>query len=183
MTIDTNEAVLTPPGQARMGVLRSDGQYRLIACAPVPAGARLFAIDGEPTDVPSRYSIQIDTHRHLDLPRDCPEDVIIDTYFWRYMNHSCEPNVRIHQQEVFASTDIRAGEEITFHYNTTEAHLAEPFACRCATAWCTGRIAGFAAAHPAERERLWPWAAPHLRALHQDPDGHAAPSVDGLPQS
>jgi hypothetical protein len=182
MTSGTNKSPYSPSGQGSLGVLRAGGQYRLITCEPVQAGAWLFSISGEPTDTPSRYSIQIGADLHLDLPPQCPDEFVIDTYFWRFMNHSCEPNVQIHHQEVFAIADIAAGEEITFHYNTTEYSLAESFECLCGAARCAGLIAGFSAMGAAERQRLWPWVARHLRASAPTPDGHLDLPAPGLPK-
>ncbi|WP_190093882.1 SET domain-containing protein-lysine N-methyltransferase [Streptomyces melanogenes] len=149
-------------GEIPVGVLRSGGEYRLIACESLRAGAPLFWVDGETTDVPSRYSVQVDEGVHLDLPEGVGQEEIMDVYFWRFMNHSCSPNTRIVGRQVLAVTDIGAGEEITFHYATTEFALAEPFDCRCGSQNCAGRIAGFSAASDVERARLRPWLARHL---------------------
>lgn len=149
--------------EGRVAVLRAGGRYALVARERVAAGSRLFAVDGELTDVPSRYSLQVGAGEHLDLPDGCAHEEIMDTFFWRFMNHSCEPNALIDGRQVNAVTDIRPGEEITFHYNATEWEMAEPFDCECGSALCEGRIAGYARTTPEARKRLRPWLAAYLR--------------------
>ncbi|WP_171908555.1 SET domain-containing protein-lysine N-methyltransferase [Streptomyces nanshensis] len=114
------------------------------------------------TDVPSRYSLQIGDGIHLDLPSGYDQETIMDSYFWRFMNHSCEPNATVEGRQVKAVRDIGPGDEITFHYNTTELDMSEPFDCECGSALCEGRIAGFAHTTREARARIRPWLAPHL---------------------
>ncbi|MEU8548946.1 SET domain-containing protein-lysine N-methyltransferase [Streptomyces roseoverticillatus] len=159
-----------------VGVLRASGEYALIACESARAGERLFSIDGEPTGAASRYTIQVATQLHLDLSHGIGLEEMLDSYFWRFMNHSCEPNSRIEDQQVIAVTDIAAGEEITFHYNSTDLDMAEPFDCRCGNVNCAGRIAGFSSATAAERERLRPWLARHLLTGVGSAEGVAGPA-------
>ena len=149
-------------GGDRVGVLRSNQEFMLVACAAVPAGERLFRIDGEVTAVPSRYSLQVGRGQHLDLPAGCGEAEVMDRYFWRFMNHSCEPNAQVRDRQVLAARDVAAGEQITFHYNTTEHEMAEPFRCNCGAASCAGVVAGYSALGPEQREALRPWVAEHL---------------------
>lgn len=37
---------------------------------------------------------------------------------------------------------LRAGEELTFFYPSTEWHMAQPFECRCGKSVCMGKITG-----------------------------------------
>ena len=150
-------------GGDRVGVLRSNQEFMLVACAGVPAGERLFLVDGEVVETASRYSLQVGRGLHLDLPAGCGEQEIMDRYFWRFMNHSCEPNARVERRQVVAARDIAPGEQITFHYNTTEYEMAEPFRCTCGAGTCAGVVAGYSATSADQREVLRPWLAEHLR--------------------
>ncbi|WP_331748310.1 SET domain-containing protein-lysine N-methyltransferase [Streptomyces sp. NBC_00648] len=178
----TEKAPRASRAETQVGVLRTAGEYALIACEPARAGALLFEVHGEPTNVPSRYSVQVGKDVHLDLPEGVGNEETMDAYFWRFMNHSCSPNSRIAGRQVLAATDIGAGDEITFHYSTTEFFMAEPFDCQCGSVNCAGHIAGFTMASDAERERLRPWLAQHLLtgspapvASAPEPVGPAAP--------
>jgi hypothetical protein len=66
---------------------------------------------------------------------------------------------------VISLKPVSFGQDITFNYNTTEFDMAEPFACRCGSAGCTGQVQGFRHLPDEERERLRPWLADHLLAL------------------
>ncbi|MEU8548974.1 SET domain-containing protein-lysine N-methyltransferase [Streptomyces roseoverticillatus] len=160
-----------PAPDIHLGVLRAAGEYGLIACEPVRAGERLFVIHGEPTGMPSQHSMQVGKNVHLDLPDGTGLERIMDHYFWWFLNHSCAPNTRIEDRQVIAIADIRAGEEITFHYNTTEFAIAEPFDCWCGSTNCVGRVGGFSSATAAEREGLRPWLAKHLLTADTPPVG------------
>jgi hypothetical protein len=165
---ETSQEVTAPVHGCRsefVGVMRVNGAYRLVAIRRIAAGARLFRIEGEKTHGPTRYSVQIDETLHIDLRREHDSEEILDRYFWRFMNHSCDPSARVRDQEVIALRDIEPWAEVTFNYNTTEYDMAEPFPCDCGTPVCLGTVKGFRHLTPAERERLRPWLAPHLSRL------------------
>lgn len=150
-----------------VGVMRSKEAYRLVSVQPIAAGTRLFRIEGEPTRLPTRYSVQIDDDLHIDLGSGHSSEEILDRFYWRFMNHSCDPNTRICDREVIASQEIKPSADLTFNYNTTEYDMAEPFACHCGISPCLGTIKGFRHLAFSERERLRPLLAPHLRRLHR----------------
>jgi hypothetical protein len=152
-------------GTNQVAVLRAGGEYALLACRPVPPDTLMFRLDGELTRTPTRYSVQLGQDLHLDLPPSYGIEEIMDRFSWRFMNHSCAPNVVLRDREVYSVRAIQPREEITFDYHTTEFELAEPFECRCGAAHCVRRVAGFAHLAPADRERLRPWLADHLLAL------------------
>jgi hypothetical protein len=154
----------------RVGVMRVSGEYRLLAAESLPADSYLFPIDGQLTSRPSRYSVQIDQEIHVDLGAGHSLEEEFDRFYWRFMNHSCEPNAVIRRRAVFALKPIRVGEQIAFDYNTTEYELAEPFECRCGSSRCDGLIRGFRFLARREQERLRPWLADHL-LLFLDGDG------------
>jgi hypothetical protein len=153
---------------SRVAVMRSGGEYTLVSREPAPSGTWLFTIDGVLTDVPTRYSVQVGRSVHLDLPESYGHEEIMDRFFWRFMNHSCEPNAVIRGREVFALRTVDPREEITFDYNTTEYSLAEPFDCRCGSGSCVGLVQGFGSLPRAEQERLRPLLADHLLSLLED---------------
>ena len=148
-----------------VGVLRSNGAYRLIAVQKIAAGTHLFRIEGEKTHRPTRYSVQIDEELHIDLGSGYSEEEIFDRYYWRFTDHSCEPNTLIHSQEVIASQDIEPWADVTFNYNTTEYDMAEPFECKCGSLQCSGMIKGFRHLTSEQRERLQPLLAPYLSRM------------------
>ena len=173
---EQNVAATSVAGE-RVGVLRANQEFMLVASEAVPSGQRLFTIAGELTGTPSRYSLQVGRGLHLDLPDGCGEQEIMDRYFWRFMNHSCEPNARVVGRQVVAGRDIAPGEQITFHYNTTEHEMAEPFRCTCGTSSCAGVIAGYSALDERQRAALRPWLAEHLRGAPSEVDGPASGEV------
>ncbi|HEY2762526.1 MAG TPA: SET domain-containing protein-lysine N-methyltransferase [Pseudonocardiaceae bacterium] len=148
-----------------VAVIRFEGEYRLFAREPVPSGTSLFKVDGVLTDVPTRYSVQVGRSVHLDVSASCTSEEIMDRFYWRFTNHSCEPNSMLRGREFLALTPIEPWQEITFNYNTTEYELAEPFDCRCGSIRCVGRVEGFRSLRTSERERLRPWLADHLLSL------------------
>ncbi|MSU34443.1 MAG: SET domain-containing protein-lysine N-methyltransferase [Pedosphaera sp.] len=146
-----------------VGIVRAASEYRLVAILPFVAGDRLFQVEGELTSHPSRNSIQVGENQHIDLGVGHTQEEILDRYFWRFMNHSCEPNVVVRGRAVLACRDIEAWEDITFDYNTTEYDMAEPFECRCGSPICRGRIQGFKYLSEADQRRLEPFLPPHFR--------------------
>jgi hypothetical protein len=144
-----------------VGVIRAVREYRLVAIHPIPAGERLFRIEGELTTTPTRYSVQIGENLHIDLGSGHSAEEILDRYFWRFMNHSCEPNSLIRDREVIAKRDIQPWEAVTFNYNTTEWDMAEPFSCGCGSENCLGIVQGLKYLTISQRERLGT-VAPHL---------------------
>ncbi|KAK1601876.1 hypothetical protein QYE76_016459 [Lolium multiflorum] len=68
----------------------------------------------------------------------------------RFINHSCSPNCRTEKWMVngevcigiFATRNIKKGEELTFDYNYVRVSGAAPQKCFCGTAKCRGYIGG-----------------------------------------
>jgi hypothetical protein len=129
----------------------------------IAAGTTLFRISGRETAVPTRFSLQIDRDRHLDQDDARNIDDLVQHFFWRYMNHHCEPTTEIRGLAVIAGRDIAPGESVTFDYNTTEESLAEPFSCRCGSAHCVGVVRGARHLAPAQRARVADRLADYLR--------------------
>lgn len=66
----------------------------------------------------------------------------------RFVNHSCEPNCEMQKWSVhglprmalFASRDIKPGEELTYDYNFALFNPSEGQECRCGSSGCRGVI-------------------------------------------
>ncbi len=100
--------------------------------ASIAKGDTILFLKGLLTDKPSRYSIQLNNHFHLEVPEG-ELTIFTDEYLWKFLNHCCDPNAMVETEEkrLIAIKDISAGEEICFNYNTTEYELAAPFECFC----------------------------------------------------
>ncbi|GAB3151189.1 SET domain-containing protein [Amycolatopsis sp. NPDC004378] len=149
----------------RAAVVRNDGEYRLVTNQAVPARTVLFTLEGELTATPTRYTVQLDASRHVDMPAGCPLEEVLDRYYWRFMNHACEPVAVIRDREVLSLRPIPAWAEITFHYASTEYDMAEPFECRCGADRCDGVVQGFRYLPPHRREALRSLLSPYLLAV------------------
>lgn len=151
-------------GAASVGVLRAGGTFRLVATAPIESGAEVMRIEGRLTSRPSRTSVQIGDDLHVDVPEGLDLERVLDTHAWRFMNHACDPTVRLAGRAIVALRRIAAGEEITFDYNTTELDMSTPFVCACGAPACRrAPVRGFAHLSPDEQRRLLPSLAEHLR--------------------
>ncbi len=136
---------------------------RLIAIGSIAEGMRVLTITGRETRVPTRYSLQVGASLHLD--QECARDEfdLVRRYFWRYLDHSCDPTTVIRDREVIAIRDIEKGAGVTFDYNTTEHDMAEPFRCHCGSAFCVGLVRGARHLTPPQRARLARWLPAYLR--------------------
>jgi SET domain-containing protein len=98
----------------------------------------------------SLHSIQIDDDTYIDVDKQ---------QTWQYINHSCFPNTRLDLDTLSFITirDIRIGDEITYHYCTTEFDLAaknEEFHCKCGFTNCLKIIKGFKHLTKEQKEEL-----------------------------
>ena len=114
---------------------RDDNQKGLRAAAEISQGEILIRYDGPILHHPTRYSIQIDDDQHIEGTEESNA----------FLNHSCAPNAYVDWSGVYlrALRDIRAGEEITCNYLTTDYELHEKFTCHCGSPKCHGAIKGF----------------------------------------
>ncbi|HEV7472924.1 MAG TPA: SET domain-containing protein-lysine N-methyltransferase [Pyrinomonadaceae bacterium] len=133
----------------------SGGFKGVFANGDITQSAIIFCLKGTISKRASKYTIQIGSKRHLNVPtiRKTNDDL---NYCWQYLNHSCAPNGYIDTAALTfrALRDIKRGEEITFHYLTTESEMAVPFPCICGAPECFGFIQGRNFLSPAESERL-----------------------------
>jgi hypothetical protein len=145
-----------------VGIAEADGEYRLVTITAVAAGERLFRLEGDEVPAPTRYSIQVGKDVHLDAGSGRHRDEVFAWFFWRFMNHHCEPATMIRGRDVIALRDLVRWEVVTFNYNTTEADMAEPFACHCGNVRCEGSIRGARHLNAQQLERLRPMMASYL---------------------
>ena len=146
-----------------VGVLVTHDARRLIAIRPIAEGEHLFSLIGRETLTPTRYSVQLGPALHLD--QECARDItdVVHRYFWRYMDHHCDPTTVIREREVIALRAIAQGDGVTFDYNVTEYDMAEPFRCHCGSARCVGLVRGARHLTPAQRAHVARWLPAYLR--------------------
>ncbi|MFI5279489.1 MAG: SET domain-containing protein [Gemmatimonadales bacterium] len=145
-----------------MRAAKAGDWLHVVAITPVKAGGTVLTLDGDVVQRPSRHSIQLDEGTHIEVTGDLALERMMRDHPWRFTNHSCDPNTRLVGRSLVALRPVRAGDEITYNYNTSEWELAEPFECRCGSPACEGTIRGFKYLEPAERGRIEPLLAPHL---------------------
>jgi len=124
--------------------VRDNGGFKgVYAKQAIKRDCVIFHLKGNITSRPSKYTIQLANHKHLNFPAIRRPNDDVD-YCWQYLNHCCEPNGYMNTRErtFRALRDIASGEEISFNYLTTESEMAEPFNCHCGSAHCFGFIRG-----------------------------------------
>jgi hypothetical protein len=111
-------------------------------------------MQGELLGSPDRFSIQIDTNKHLG------KGGLIDDE----MNHSCGANARIEFSDltIGAKREINTGEEVCINYCATEDSLEEPFSCDCGSENCYGVVRGFRYLSPAQKRAIKDDLSPNL---------------------
>ncbi|HEY6195607.1 MAG TPA: SET domain-containing protein [Candidatus Eisenbacteria bacterium] len=155
---------LLPCDSELVGVLVTRNGRHLVAIRPIALGTHLFTIEGREIPAPTRYSVQVGPSLHLD--QDCARDEIdlVRRYFWRYLDHACEPTTVIRDRRVIAIREIAEGDCVSFDYNTTEYDMAEPFQCHCGSDQCVGLVRGARHLTPAQRARVAQWLPEYLRS-------------------
>jgi hypothetical protein len=136
--------------------VRDDGGFKgVFAINDIKPDLVVFYLKGSITAQPSKYTIQVGSNRHLNLPSNITikDDL---NYCWQFLNHSCTPNGYINPAELTfrALRNIKRGEELSFNYLTTESELAVPFNCICGSPGCFGFIRGRNFLSPEEERRL-----------------------------
>ncbi|HEY9166574.1 MAG TPA: SET domain-containing methyltransferase [Candidatus Kryptonia bacterium] len=133
---------------------RKDNQRGLFAVEEIVRDEVLLTFDGPILDHPTRYSIQIDDDKHIEGTDDSNA----------YLNHSCNANTYVDWKKLclLAKRSIKAGEEVTNNYLTTDYELTEPFTCTCGSPNCVGEVRGFKYLTREEQVKLRPWLPPFL---------------------
>lgn len=102
----------------------------------ITKGEVILKFYGRIIEQPDHYTIQIGNEMYIERSNQ-PDD---------YLNHSCNPNCYIKYNGLFlvALRNIKKGEELCYHYCTTEYDLGEYlFKCNCKSSNCLGTIKGF----------------------------------------
>lgn len=109
----------------KIAVVCQAGQYAIEAAKPISAGDTIYPINGAETKSPTMYSVQMDFNRHIDSKSEDLED-IIGNFPWRFTNHSCDPNAKVHDRKFVAVRDITPGEQVTYmhrHGRRARCHI------------------------------------------------------------
>ncbi|KAN0112596.1 hypothetical protein V8E51_005547 [Hyaloscypha variabilis] len=113
---------------------------------------------------PTYATVQIGRDEHMNLNSDLV-----------YINHSCAPSV-IFDTSSFSilagPNGLKAGDELTFFYPSTEWDMAQGFSCFCGAEACRGYISGAKNMRPEQLEGIWLNA--HIRALLEERDAQVA---------
>ena len=127
---------------------------RVLVDCPEGAGLVSFAASTfEP--LPTKYTVQVGPNQHIKLQPD----------LLMYICHSCDPNVQfdVTRRMIVALRPLKAGEELSFFYPSTEWDMVEAFDCWCGSSRCHGRIAGAKYLSP-EAQKTYV-LEPHIRQL------------------
>ena len=150
------------PGQSEPVEIKN-GHLGRAACAArdLAAGETILKAWGPQLPKRTRHSMQVDVDTHI-----LPDGVVV------LLNHSCTPNcgliIRSGTKEIEARSlrPIRAGEELTFDYETFEyeiEYLKGP--CLCGSAQCRGHLRGYKYLPADVKARYGEFIAEYLRAL------------------
>jgi hypothetical protein len=71
---------------------------------------------------------------------DADEWIDTSNSIFRFINHSCEPNVALFGRKVIATRDIRKGDEVVMDYSLTDADEHWTIQCNCKRAGCRQNI-------------------------------------------
>lgn len=127
----------------------------LFALEEIPAGELLVVWGGELRTADQIVALQDGGNCHGLQVED-------GVYLWSirdgdagdYVNHSCDPNAWVSGQiSLLARRELRAGEEITFDYATTDASDYDTFECQCGSPLCRGVVTGQDWQRPELQER------------------------------
>ncbi|MCO6500381.1 MAG: SET domain-containing protein-lysine N-methyltransferase [Vicingus serpentipes] len=145
-----------------LSIAKNKNENQLITNRELIKEEIILNFKGDITSQPSKYSIQIGKNEHLDVPE---RKMGTPDYYWAFLNHSCAPNTYIKNKRLIALTDIPAGTELTFNYNTTEYDMATPFTCNCQDQNCLKEIKGYKYLTNSEKEAIKNYTASYLKAF------------------
>ena len=97
----------------------------------VLSGTVIYELTGTVLESPTRTSIQIGSNEHI-------EDDL-----GQYVNHSCEPSVKVVYNKLICLKDINNGDSITFNYNVSETEMSNPFVCHCCGKLISGKLSDY----------------------------------------
>jgi len=149
----------------RVAVARVRSQFQVVATEDLEAGQPILQVNGVLVEQPTRYTIQVGEHAHVERPEPAELEHDLDHHPWRFLNHSCAPNAMLRLRTLVALRPIEKGDEVTFDYATTEYDMSCPFPCGCGAPGCLGIVRGFRHLTPEQQRARAPYLAEHLRAL------------------
>lgn len=124
---DGKEAELWLEENTKLSVGKKQNMYGLFTNEIIEKGEIAYQLEGKIVSEPTRTSIEIDNLYH------------IEDSFGMYINHSCNPSVKIYGKQLIAVKDIYPGDEITFDYNDHELIMNSPFTCHCCGRMIVGK--------------------------------------------
>lgn len=122
------------PGDFKLAVRRSRTGRGVFALSPIPKGACIIEYKGRPLSKKEQY--EKSGKYFFENGRGMMIDGNIAGNTARFVNHSCAPNceidIRKHRIYIFAARRIKAGEELTYDYDTEYFdEFIKPKGCRC----------------------------------------------------
>lgn len=141
-------------------VSKSNNDKALILKEKVSNGEVILVIEGKETTSPTKYSIQINKNKHLDISTH--PDINNKNHYWVFLNHSCNPNTFIKDRKLIALKNINQNTELTYNYNTTEYEMSTPFLCRCNHEDCIKEVKGFKFLSAKQKQFIQEQTAPYL---------------------
>ena len=86
----------------------------------------------------------VQTPSYLTVQLSINEHIYLQPSFLQYINHCCSPDVFFDTTgfKVISLREIKAGEELSYFYPSTEWKMAQPFQCVCGSDNCLGYIGG-----------------------------------------
>jgi hypothetical protein len=140
-------------------VTQKENYFSLITTHPQPKGSVLLKLEGTLSPSPNRYSVQLGEKEHVS---DGNQKQV-----FMYLNHSCQPTTffDIEKRELIALRDMKAEEEMTYNYNTTEFEIQFPFLCHCKHPQCIGEVKGFGHLSLPQQIELERYLSPYLKTL------------------
>lgn len=119
----------------------------LFANSKLPKNTILFHVEGPLIEYP--FLPDYRKHPHALNIADRKWILPLNGSFWRYINHSCTPNVGLKGKDyVITMREIQEGEELSIDYSITEGDSRWRLRCRCKQENCRTWIRGI---------RFLPW--------------------------
>jgi len=103
-------------------------------------------VNYQPEDIICDFgaSAIVQTPSYLTVQLNINEHIYLQPSFLQYINHSCSPNVFFDTTslKVICLKEIKASDELSYFYPSTEWKMAQPFQCVCGSDYCLGFIGG-----------------------------------------
>lgn len=129
---------MTTPLSSLVKVVHGTGEFssKLVSLVDRNPGAILAKIEGETETSQRAYdTLQVSEDTDLQVTGDL-----------LYCNHSCDPSVVFDTERmevrVVEKRALKAGDDITYFYPSTEWDMQQPFQCNCGSAKCIGLVSG-----------------------------------------